>query len=255
MKRNIKYYLSFIGWGRSGNSLVGALLNYHPNIYIKNEFSPFVRLRLNKFPDFKNEDEIFNLIMEKLRKKRWTYQYWGGFTHPQFKGMKKGEVQVIGGKKGGFTSNILNNNPELFNRLYDNIITTPSKFIHVQRNPYDNITTYITKKKEHGNPMSPERLIHIYFEQAESVKKVLAERDTITVRLEDLIKNTEKEVQRLCDHLDIKTYPKYLNHCRKIVWNKPRQTRFKVNFWTNEMKKRVSENMKKYEFMDGYTWK
>jgi hypothetical protein len=238
----IKYYLSFIGWGRSGNSLVGALLDFHPNVYVKNEFFPLQER-------FKTQEQIFKKILEKIERKRkkGTTQKWGGFDHGTFEDMYKGVPFVVGGKKGGFTSNKLIDEPEFFTKVYDEIIKVPVKWLHIQRNPFDNISSFRKIK-------SIERGIELYFKHAQAVKQVLeSDRDCLTVRQEDLIANTKREVQRMCDHMDIETYPKYLNHCRKVVWKKPNKSRFKKK-WSNKNIRIVEEKMKEYEFMRGYTY-
>jgi len=239
----VNYYLAFIGWGRSGNSLAAALLDFHPNIYVKNEFTAIQKR-------FTNQDQILRWILKRIELKTQNRQQaWGGFTHTPFKGMTSGVPLVIGGKKGGGTSNSLMKNPESFYRIYNDVIKIPVKWIHIQRNPYDNITTF-TKHN-----WKPDGAIDIYFKQAVSVQKVFdEERDCITVRLEDLVKNTEKEVKRMCNHLDIKPSKKYLQHCRNVVWNKPRKTRKSVNWWNEKRIKLVEEKMKEFKFMEGYTF-
>jgi hypothetical protein len=251
----IKYFISFIGWGRSGNSLVAALLNFHPNIYIKNEF-----VTINKF--YKTQDQIFKNILEKIEKKRKRGgQSWGGFKHRDFKDMYNGDPIVVGGKKGGKTSNDLHNTPktfesgtivegrgELFKKIYDEVIKVPVKWINVQRNPYDNISTFVK------NGWKPDEAIEVYFWQAQSVEKVLKERDCISVKLEDVIGNTEYEIQRLCNHLEITTYKNYLSHCRSVAWNKPRKTRHNASFWNKKRIKEVKDKMKKYDFISGYSY-
>jgi hypothetical protein len=253
----IERYVSFIGWGRSGNSLIGALLDFHPNIFIKNEFFPMQE-------KFKTQEQIFETILEKIeRKRKKRGQGWGSFRHSPFSDMYKGPPIVVGGKKGGKTSNdlhedtlelsqdgkniIISGNKKQFDRAYDEIIKVPVKWIHVQRNPYDNITTM--RKK--GKWTTPEDAIKLYFWQAQSVEKILKERDCISIRLEDVIQNTEKEVEKMCNHLEIPVYNKYLNHCRKVVWKEPRRTRHSVKWWTPEKIEQVKEEMKKYNFMEG----
>lgn len=240
----VKYFLAFIGWGRSGNSLVGALLDFHPNVYVKNEFTP-----LQKRFKVQTQNDILRWILKRIElKTNGRSQSWGGYTHENFKGMTNGVPLVIGGKKGGGTSNVLMNNPELFTTIYDDVIKIPTKWVHIQRNPYDNITTF-TKHK-----WTPDGAIDIYFKQAESVKKVLAERDVITVRLEDLIAKPKIEMERLCDHLEVEKHNNYLNHCKKVLWKKPNKSRLSVKFWNGKRINRVKEKMKEFDFMEGYTY-
>ena len=56
--------------------------------------------------------------------------------------------QVVGDKKGGTTSLLLANpkNMELLERIRQ-IVQIPMKFIHVTRNPFDNIATIMLRRK------------------------------------------------------------------------------------------------------------
>jgi len=59
---------------------------------------------------------------------------------------------VIGDKKGGVTSEILidpNNMSKL--KAIGQIVQVPIKFIHVTRNPFDNIATMMLKKSSTRN--------------------------------------------------------------------------------------------------------
>lgn len=256
---SLKYYVSFIGWGRSGNSLVGALLDFHPNVYIKNEFSPIQER-------FETQEQIFNTIVKKLgiKRRKGTLQSWGGFNHARFKDMYSGVPLVLGNKKGGFTSNAMHKNPlhlpsgrvlnpcwGVFEKIYDEVIKIPVKWIHVQRNPYDNISRIHLK-----GDWDPDEAITVYFWQAESVKKLVEDvkRDSISVKLEDIIENTQKEVRSMCEHLEVPINIKHLEHCRSVVWKKPRKSRELVKWWTKERIKRVEDEMKKYPFMEGYSF-
>ena len=58
-------------------------------------------------------------------------------------------LKVIGDKKGGHTSKVLIN-PNNMHRLevLSQLVQVPMKFIHVVRNPFDNIST-MTLRKAH----------------------------------------------------------------------------------------------------------
>jgi len=240
-KDKIKYYCCFIGWGRSGNSLVGALLNFHPNIYIKNEF-------MTVRDDCKTEEEIIDLLLNKIHRRekiKGKIQNWGGFQHKQFN-IKRDIPLVVGGKKGGRTSNDMIESPELFDNIFNNIIKLPVKWIHVQRNPYDNISSFVKVSKDDA--------IDMYFKHAQSVQKVLSEREYITIHVEDLCKNTESVMKRLCEYYEVPIVNGYLKHCREVVWNNSRITRHNVKWWNKERIDRVKKLMKQYDFMRGYSY-
>ena len=60
--------------------------------------------------------------------------------------------KVIGDKKGGVTSEILID-PSNMSKLeaISEIVQVPMKFIHVHRNPFDNIATMMLKKSSSRN--------------------------------------------------------------------------------------------------------
>lgn len=236
----IKYYCCFIGWGRSGNSLVGALLNFHPNVYIKNEF-------MTVRADCKNQKQIIDLLLSKIKKKedKGRPQMWGGFLHEQIR-LKRDVPLVVGGKKGGKTSNDMIDQPVLFNKIFNDIIKLPVKWVHVQRNPYDNISSFRKIEKDAA--------IDLYFKHTTSVKRILEDKDVITIHLEDLCKNTKDVMRRLCEFYEVPIIKDHLDHCERVTWNFPRVTRHNVKWWNKERIERVKNSMEQYDFMRGYSF-
>lgn len=129
----VEKYCMFIGYPRSGHSLIGSLLDAHPNIVIANELDvlKFIYARFSK-------RQIYYLLIENPRtwaesgRKSASYSYE---VLNQWQGRFK-KLQVIGDKKGWSSTLRLRSNPELLRRLQDTI-SLNIKFIHVIRNPYD----------------------------------------------------------------------------------------------------------------------
>jgi len=172
-------------------------------------------------------------------------QAWGGYAHSPFN-VKKDVPLVVGGKKGGKTSNDFIDRPKLFHHIFDDIIKIPVKWIHVQRNPYDNISSF-RKAKGDG-------AIDLYEKHNEGVKWILKNKECITIHLDDLCKNTKEVMRRLCDYYEIPIINKHLNHCRNVVWKKPKITRYNVKWWTEERIERVKKLISENNYMRGYSY-
>jgi hypothetical protein len=144
---NIATFCMFIGHGRSGSSLIGSLLNAHPNIVMSNE------LDILKYIDGGlRQNQLFCQIYFSSKRLVKRGSVGGGnysyAVSGQWQGRHK-ELLVIGDRKAGATSTRILKKPELLNKLKRSI-TKDKKFIHVIRSPFDTIST--TFKKTHRRP-------------------------------------------------------------------------------------------------------
>ena len=55
-----KYFCLFLGWSRSGHSIVGSVLDAHPNIVITHEYDVLKYYKRNK-----NSKELFMYLLNK----------------------------------------------------------------------------------------------------------------------------------------------------------------------------------------------
>ena len=98
--RDARYYTFFVGWGRSGHSLFGSLLDAHPSFSIAHELDvlPLVDAGLSK-------SQIFSLILENSERfsQSGGGRGWSGYSYAvpnQFQG-NHNNLHVLGDKKGG----------------------------------------------------------------------------------------------------------------------------------------------------------
>jgi len=253
--KNLKYFVLFIGYERSGHSLVGALLDAHKNVIIPHEYHVLKKL---KERDFETREELFDKLIKRskwqkncqeggrsqgqirIRNERkyreiiYKYnvpnQYQGDFT----------ELNIIGDKKGDGICIEYENNPSLLTQLMD-IIKIPIKYIHVIRNPFDNI-----------GRMGLNR-IDEYFTRVKTVENIkrIHSMDVIDIYHENIIKNPTKELLKLTNFLKIETDEKWIQDCASIIFDKPHRSRY-TKKWTRRKKNKVLNNMKKYSFFEPY---
>jgi len=250
--RDIRTYCMFLGYARSGHSLVGALLDAHPNVVIAHELDA---LKYIQYHDIQR-DHLYALALRNSAQFTRNGRFWEGYSYAvqnQWQG-KYTKLYVIGDKKGGGSADRLTHKPELLERLAGLIgDDTMLRIVHVVRNPYDNIGSMF--KGDKTRP-SLDELIDYYFTLCQTVASVMSSIDPeqlVTVRHEDVIRQPRHEFSRLCAFLGLDCSEAYLDACASVVFESPRKSRYAVE-WTPEAIERVSARMRDFAFLAGYSF-
>ena len=142
-------------------------------------------------------------------------------------------IRLIGDKKGSHTTRFLAGNPGLLDGLRKRL-ACPLRFVHVVRNPFDNISTMFRRQKV-SYPL--ETSIQRYLEQSEAnaalLERIGAE-NVHVVRLEELIASPKETLAGLCAFFGLDAPADYLEACAGVVFPAPRQTRAAVD-WSPEL--------------------
>jgi hypothetical protein len=245
--RRVKTYVCFVGYARSGHSLVASLLNAHPNITISMEIHAlnFVKNNYTKL-------QIFSLILQRDKWFKSINNTWTGYDYSvpsQYQGIHD-DITVIGDKKGSGTTKLLSEQPELI-ELLQNIIG-PSiniKIIHITRNPLDNIATMT---RRNGLPI--DRNIERYFNECKTNAALISctpKNAIMTLKMEDFIANPELELENLCNFLDVDSNEVYKNSCRNVVYQSPNKSRHKIS-WSDSDLDEITRQSKQYSFIKDY---
>lgn len=235
---DVAVFCMFIGYPRSGSSFVGSLLDAHPNIIISHEVDVIKYLNLGF-----GRDRIFSLIMTNSKRHATSERVVGGYNNAvpgQWQG-KFTKLICIGDKKAARTSERLGKNPSLIHNLRVTI-GKEIKFIHVVRNPYDNISTISMRT---GRPLA--QVIDRYFMWVYyvcKIMKLLPESAFLTMRHESLIESPTKTLRILCSHLGMRksTDYDYINACKKLIFEFPKKTRYQVH-WSQYLIDRVERHI------------
>ena len=250
---SIDKYCIFIGYQRSGSSLVGALLDAHPNIVIAHE------LNAMKFFESKfSKHQIYYLLLENSQKFAEQGRNWSGYSYKvpnQWQG-KFSNLKIIGDKKAALSTIKLGQNLQLLKQI-NATVKVPIKFVHVYRNPYDNITTMFKKKdRKKTELLDFEGTINYYFELCESInilKKNIPTENIFDLQHELLIHNPQQTLKQLCHFLEIEASNEYLNDCASIIFKSPRKTRETIQ-WKEEHLELVKNKMMKFDFLQEYCY-
>ena len=240
-------FCAFIGYPRSGHSLLGSLLDAHPEIVIAHELD-VLRLIAAGWPRHAIYSRILNHDASFTKSGRQWYGY--DYRVPgQWQG-RISELRVIGDKKGGMTTEQLRARPELLERLRQ-MPGVPVRLVHVVRSPYDNITTMARRSGQ-----TLERAAARYFDLCATVARVkeeVAEDDVLDVRHEALITDPRAHLGRACRFLGVDASDDYLDDCAAAMFSAPRQTRADMA-WDPGLVDRVTAEAARYEFLKGYTY-
>ena len=245
--KEVKTFVFFIGYPRSGHSLVGSLLNAHPDVVIAHELDAFRLLE-----EGASRNELFSKILKRDRKFAMGGQEWAGYGYSVpggFQG-KFEHLYVIGDKKGGRTTRRIADDPGLLDRVRTTV-GVPLRIIHIVRNPFDNITT-ISRKHEY----TQEKAIDFYFQLAEAARKVRQASkpgEYLEMHFEDFVQNKDESLRRLFEFLGVSSTPEFRAQCASIVFESPKKSRSQGN-WTDEAKRTVLDRAREFDVLARYTF-
>lgn len=248
---DLSTFCMFIGFPRSGHSLVGALLDAHPNIIIAHELHVLKRIY-----EGLSEPQIYSRLVEKSIKKsidwandgRGTSRYsyavadqWQGKFH---------KLRVIGDKQGGGSTRFLAREPDALPRLRSTI-KLKTKFICVIRNPFDNISSIAARRN-----LTLEQSSQRYFSlcaMIEEIKKQISTDDLFDLRHESFIDDPVGALRGLCDFLGEAATDEYLAACDRIVYKSPHKSR--NNFeWSQKLIADTENGIAEFAFLKGYSF-
>ena len=247
--RGVHTYCMFLGYPRSGHSLVGSLLDAHPHAIIAHELHAlrYIRYQFSR-------DQLFWLLLENSREFTRHGRVWTGYSYRvpgQWQGQFS-ELRVIGDKRGGTSVREFRRRPWLLEELRRRV-ALPLRFIHVVRNPYDNVAT-IHAKNDQGRPL--EYALQHYLGMTRGIlelKRHLSENEILDLRHEDLIADPESKLETLCRFLGLAPDPSYLRACANIVFRVPHYTRHEVH-WTRDLLARAERDFTELPFLSGYSF-
>lgn len=241
----IETYCMFIGYARSGHSLIGALLNAHPDAVIAHELDALLYLKKG----FRRR-QLFSLLLEQDRWFTTSDMQWAGYSYniPGQWQRKYRTLKVLGDKKGGKSTRRIRSNPSLLTTL-QKTTRVPVRIIHIVRNPLDNIATIHQKSKR-----TLKETADFYFESCETnlgvINSVNAS-DICTMHLEAIIQDPVRHLETLCRFLDLDPIPGYIHACADFIAPSPFRSREKLT-WPNDIIQYIEERASDFPFLHHY---
>ncbi len=245
--KDIHTYCMFIGYGRSGHSLYGAMLNAHPQMVIAHELNALLYVERGI-----SREQLYALI---LKRDRWFSDMgnrWEGYNYTipnQWQGRFE-RLKVIGDKRGAGSTRRLGRSPQLLSKLRS-LVGVPLRIIHIVRNPYDNIATVALRQKR--------RLANrrdYYFKLSDTnaqLLKALDPSEVVTLRHEDIIARPKELLKQMVDFVGLQADEAYLSDCASLVFKSPSKSRFKAH-WNDQLISAIQSRIDQQPFLQGYTF-
>ncbi len=248
----IECYIMFVGVGRSGTTLIGSLLDAHPEMVIANQQSTLRYVR----PRLLSRDQAFYLLLRNARRAADAGRVGGGGYGYAVPGQWQGRfdrIRVIGDKsRSGDAVVRLTTFPGLLDALA-RFVDVPIRMVHVIRNPFDTIATRARRRR-----LPLDHIAREYFGISHRLTTLIGRIDAtghdiarLPLRLHDFIADPRTGLQKLCLHLGVPPDSSYLDACTAIVRPEPHHSRLDVD-WDPHLLTAVQRRIDSVPFLHGY---
>lgn len=248
----VERYCMFIGYPRSGHSLVGSLLDAHPEAIIAHELDA---LRLVRWGFGRRQ--LYALLLENSREFARAGRDWSGYAYEvpdQWQGRFE-RLRVIGDKRGGGSTMRLASDPGLLERLHK-VVGEGIRYVHVVRNPYDNVATMYRRALARDPSATLRSSVDNYLLRCETnarLKQRLGEGGILDVYHESVIDDPKASLRALCGFLDLEAGEDYLEDCASIVFDSPNKSRHAIE-WDEGSLSAVRAATARFRFLKGYSY-
>ena len=271
----IRRFVFFAGYERSGHSIIGSMLDAHPNIVLSTGFYLFKTMLSGKA--FENSTALFNQLHSSSMQNAKEAPKNGrkGYTL-DVPGLWQGNftvLRVIGDKSASRTTMAYVKDPLRFKNIYQqlqhSIRDISIVVIHVVRNPYDMIGTHAlykaskernmklpaTKAVKYNNTVALGKITKYFFAQAQAVANMIeaCELTVLELRSEDIVRDSKGTLQTVCKALQVSCPEDYLQICHNKAFKHVSRSRDCV-VWTPELHSTVQTYINKFPYFKGYTF-
>lgn len=274
--RDVREFVQFVGFPRSGHSLIGSILDAHPGAVVSHELDAMGLFRAG-LP----ERVVYGLVLDNSARFSEHGRYWNGFSYvvPGQDGGGAKRATVLGDKKGDWAVRWTQREPGLLGDVRRRV-RARCRWVLVTRHPLDNVATMSLRKgrvydrlriaapdsaafkaelkaaQERGEVASAalDSMIDDYETLCEGVERMraaLPPDDWHHVVYEDFTASPEDEIRRLCAFLGLDPEPDYVAAAAATVYDSPNKSRRAVT-WTDAQRARVDALIRRFPFLDAY---
>jgi hypothetical protein len=268
--------VQFLGFPRSGHSLIGSVLDAHPHALISHELD-LMGLLAEGF----DRRQITHLIADNTRRFSRHGRYWNNFSYEipgQWNGRLANGAHVIGDKKGDWAVRRLSRQPKLLSRLRDEF-PIRIRWVVVVRNPFDNVSTLCLRKGRRYDQLRisarneeefrrqlrdpaglgiPDRvddeMLEDYLTLHAGLHDVLGamqSEDWFHLPYESFLERPGEMTGRLCAFLGLEAPRDYIEAVGEVVRPRPHRTRERIT-WSPDQVVRVAEVVRRSGIFEPY---
>lgn len=279
----VEKFVFFIGYARSGSSIIASMMDSHPNMIISHESKEFHKVWLQAPRENITKSSLFNLLYQSSYKDaaRGVRSAYASGRKGYFLGTgslwqgRFSKLSVIGDKQAGRTTMFYASFRSQFEKKYRllmDVVKVPIYVIHVVRNPFDIIATRLTFSDGPGAPHQllnsssphPARqyntsAIIIKVERVFALAKAVQDMikafnlTVLHVHAEELVRDPKGTIQSICNFLLLDCSADYLQQCQDKAFTSVSRTRDLV-VWSRGMRSFVQNRMMDFSFFHGYSF-
>lgn len=244
----VEAYCTFVGHPRSGHTIVGALLDGHPETLIGFE-THAAQLVWARF----GRDRTFQMILDSVEAQgegRWVSGEYS-YRVPELSQGRVERLRVIGDNQAEGTTLRIAAAPGILDRTRR--LAPALRVLHVVRDPLDNITTMARRargRRAGDLRHAAERYFHLC-DTVTWIRGALAPGEIRTVHHGDFVANAAAELGGICQWLDLEADESYLSACAGIVYSSPHRSRDKLP-WPADLEGEVRARAARYAFLERY---
>ena len=245
--RDVERVFFLVGYPRSGSTLIGSMLNAHPEMVIAHESDLFRYVR----PGI-TRNQLFAILLRRDRQFAAVDRRWNGFDYALDDGTQGQFVRlrVIGDKHAGRAARRLHQDPALLDR-FRRVVKVPIRVLHIIRNPYDNIASIA-----HNRDLPVSRAIEIYRMLGVAVTDVvgrLRAEELCEVRYEEFTSSPAEALTGLCQFIGVDAPDDYVKACAALADPGGRRSRSRFE-WSEAERREVDDIIASRSLLHGYTF-
>lgn len=272
----VRTLVQFAGFPRSGHSLVGSVLDAHPDAVVAHELDLMGLLGRGL-----SREQIFSLICASSAEFERHGRWWNGFSY-RVEGGAGGDAAhpvVLGDKKADWAVRRVGRDPRLLTGLRDLLDDVRAAWVVVVRNPFDNIATMSLRRgraydririgagtpqefrrrleRAQGHRVPAEVLPEMVEDYAVLCEGVAAMREQVPahdwceLRHEDLVADPASSLERLFTFVGLPVTPDFVRTVAASVSPQVNRSRHQIS-WSPQDLDRVRRLTAEHPFLEGY---
>ena len=276
---SVETFVFFLGWQRSGHSIIGSLLDGHPDAVVAHEFFLF-----NHLHQFIHRSDSRSFLFNHLAANSYRQANSGFRSHyhnekgynlhlaNSWQGRFR-KLRVIGDKGAGDGTHTYLMNATIFDfyvRCLKSMVKIPIKVINVVRNPYDMIATLALYRGSYIRNVKVQATVDRKFTDLTVLREAagdIIEMAYAVVEIEDIgfdwelkriyaedfIGNPASVMKELCEFLSLECTETYLQQCTNKAYKSTSKSRELVE-WDQATKTRVQEMINAIPYFNQYSF-
>lgn len=243
--RSLRHFGLFIGYPRSGHTLVAALLDAHENMLFANGLDATEYLASNFGLWEVAALSIWNssrFTRHGRRSNGYDYNVPNGL-HGHWQ-----RLEVIGDKSGDLFSYRLQHQPELLDMVLEKL-GTMVRFVHVVRNPYDCISTMSSRGR-----ISLRNAADEFFGLCDAnarARLAIPGSQWTDIYLEELIRDPDSSIRETCRFFGQECTHSYIDSTSALIFKAPVRSSHHAQ-WDAGLAREVEARSKNYAWLGGY---